>query len=122
MDKRRRVVLVLTLLLAGCGGTSVSEDLSPQAVQGQEVARSTGCTACHGDLGEGGVGPAWIGLAGSEVELEDGSTVVADADYLRRSITEPESQVVSGYTITMPTTKLSDPEVAALIAYIQELQ
>ena len=121
MTSWRKGLLISMLVLAGCG-TSVSDDLSPQAIQGQEVARSKGCAACHGDLGEGGVGPAWIGLAGTEVELDDGSTVVADTDYLRSSIIEPEAQVVSGYTITMPTTKLSEPEVVALIAYIQELE
>ena len=123
MDKWRRIVLWwLLAALARCGGGSVAEDLSPQAARGHELARSKGCAACHGDLGEGGLGPAWIGLAGSEVELEDGSIVVADGEYLRRSITDPETQVVSGYTITMPTTKLSEPEVEALIAFIQELQ
>lgn len=86
------------------------------------MARSKGCAACHGNSGEGSVGPAWIGLAGSTVELADGSTVVADASYLRRSITDPEAQVVAGVTITMPTTDLSDSEVAALIAYIQEIE
>ncbi len=83
---------------------------------------SKGCAACHGDVGDGGVGPAWTGLAGSDVELADGSSVKADAEYLRRSITDPEPQVVAGFTINMLTTELTDPEVSALIAYIQELK
>ena len=123
MTKWLMIVLVLVIVTsAGCGGNSGSDDLSPEAAQGQELAQSKGCAACHGDLGEGGVGPAWAGLSGSEVDLEDGSTVIADVDYLRRSITDPETQVVSGYTITMPTTPLSEPEVAALIEYMQELK
>jgi cytochrome c oxidase subunit 2 len=77
--------------------------------------------ACHGNNGEGGIGPAWIGLAGSEVALEDGSTVIADAEYLRRSIVDPDSQIVAGYTIRMPKTELTESEVAALVAYIEEL-
>lgn len=110
------------LILAGCGAAEPDRDLSPQAAAGREVALDKGCAACHGSNGEGGVGPPWIGLAGSTVELEGGGTVVADAGYLRRSIVDPEAEVVAGWTVKMPVTELSDDEVNALIAYIQELR
>ncbi len=121
--RKRQAVFVAALLPAmpACGDDG-SDDLSPLASEGRDLAMAKGCAACHGDLGEGGVGPAWIGLGGSEVELEDGATVTADSDYLRRSIADPEAQAVSGFTITMPTTDLSDTEVSALMAYIQELE
>lgn len=121
----RKALLALSVvvaLLAACGEDSAVPNMSPEALQGRDLAMSKGCAACHGDRGEGGVGPSWIGLAGSDVELVEGVTVMADAEYLQRSITDPEAQVVAGFTITMPTTKLTEPEVSALIAYIEELE
>ena len=69
-----------------------------------------------------GAGPSWVGLAGSTVELDDGSTPVADEAYLRRSISEPQAQRVAGYTIAMPENGLSEDEVDAIVAYILELR
>jgi cytochrome c oxidase subunit 2 len=97
------VLIAVSVVAAACGSTDTS-DLSQQAREGRDLAMSKGCAASHGDVGEGGVGPAWSGLAGSDVELADGSTVTTDAEYLRRSITDPEAQVAAGFTITMPTT------------------
>lgn len=114
--------LVALLVLAGCGAAEPDRDLSPQAAAGREIALDKGCAACHGENGEGGVGPAWIGLADSTVELEGGGAMVADAAYLRRSIVDPEAEIVAGMTVKMPLTELSASDVDALVAYIQELR
>lgn len=116
---------VLALLAAGLAVTSCGDpgpDLSPRAAEGRDIARSSGCVSCHGRDGGGGVGPAWTGLVGSPVELEDGSIVTADVAYLRRSIVEPGAEKVAGYTVTMPLVELGDSEVDALVAYIEELR
>jgi cytochrome c oxidase subunit 2 len=55
------------------------------------------------------------------VELDDGTTVVADAAYLRRSVVDPQAQLVEGYTVFMPTVDLNADEVDAIVAYIEEL-
>ena len=112
--------LAVCLALGGCG--SPEPALSELAGQGREFSLSHGCSACHGDDGEGGVGPAWQGLAGSTVALEGGGAVVADEGYLRRAIVAPEAEIVAGATIAMPVTELSANQIAALIAYIEELQ
>jgi cytochrome c oxidase subunit 2 len=64
-----------------------------------------------------------LGLFGSERQLEDGSTVVADEVYLRTAILDPAEQIVVGYPNVMPAayTFLSDEELAALIEYIKSL-
>lgn len=67
------------------------------------------------------MGPAWVGLAGSVRQLESGAEVIADRDYLRRSIVDPNADIVTGYTVRMPVVKLSDDEIDALIAYIEAL-
>ena len=113
--------------LAGCGddgaGSAGAEEpvLDEAARRGQELARTRGCSACHGADGEGGLGPAWTGLLGTEVTLADGSTVVADEAYLRRAIVEPDAEIVEGYSVTMPKTSLTDEEVADLVAYLVAL-
>ena len=58
---------------------------------------------------------------GTEVTLTDGSTVTVDEAYLTRSITEPDAQVVEGFSVKMPKTALTDAEVADLVAYIASL-
>ncbi len=113
---------MMLLSLGACGAAEPDRHLSAEAAAGRDIALSRGCSACHGDNGEGGVGPAWVGLAGSTVVLEGGRAVVADTDYLRRSIVDPEAEVVAGTTLTMPVSVLTDDEVMALIAYIEELR
>ncbi len=91
------------------------------AVNGEQLSRSKGCAGCHGPDFEGGAGPDWIGLAGSDVELADGTVVVADTDYLIRAIADPSAELVAGYTLKMPANNLSDAEIADIVAYIETL-
>lgn len=111
------------LLFSACGSnqTGTGPTLSPTAEQGRSVARTNGCASCHGADGGGGVGPAFAGLFGSEVPLDDGTTATADETYLRRSIDEPGAQKVAGYALNMPTNNLSDAEIDQVVAYIIEL-
>jgi cytochrome c oxidase subunit 2 len=105
--------------LSSCGdGTS---NLSEVAQRGKDTALSNGCASCHGVEGQGGVGPTWIDLAGSDRELQDGTTVVADDAYLVRSILEPRVEEVVGYTIAMPANGMTEAQAADVVAYIKEL-
>lgn len=113
-------VAVIAVTLGACGGGDDSS-LSSAAQQGKETSLASGCSSCHGVKGQGGVGPSWIDLAGSDVELADGSIVVADDDYLIRSIAEPEADVVAGSDIAMPVNNLTEQEIADVVAYIKEL-
>ena len=109
------------LTLAACGGDGDGPTLSAAGEAGRNTMRTNGCASCHGANGQGGVGPAFQGLYGTEVELEDGTTVVADDDYLATSIREPGSQIVAGYRVPMPTNDLTDAEIAEIIDYIREI-
>jgi cytochrome c oxidase subunit 2 len=108
--------------LSGCGAEDDDITLSLAAAEGRSIAREAGCVSCHGADGGGRVGPAWKGLAGSTVVLEDGSNVVAETDYLIRSIVDPDADLVRGYTVRMPSNTLSPQEVDSVVAYIEELQ
>ena len=119
-----RVVLALASasVVVACGSNGVdTTDLSPTALEGRGVVRSMGCGACHGSDGGGGVGPAFVGLYGSEVTLADGDAVLADRDYLVESIVDPQAKIVEGYSLPMPRTELTDDEIDAVIDYIEEL-
>ncbi|MEM9566348.1 MAG: cytochrome c [Actinomycetota bacterium] len=106
--------------LGACGGADAQ--LPPLAADGRDIMRESGCAACHGRNGAGGVGPGWEGLFGSTRELDTGEQVIADEAYLRRSIVEPDAQKVAGYTVIMPDNNLTDAEVDAVLAYIEALQ
>ena len=115
------LVAIAVAAFAGCGGDSGSVSLSPEAKHGRDVARTNGCSACHGSNGEGGVGPPLAGLYGSQVALADGSTALADDAYLTEAIREPDATRVAGYDVAMPSNDLDDEQIAAVIAYIRAL-
>ena len=129
--RRRFVAAVLAgslaagTLLAACGADGSGGDvaLSAAGQRGKVVAKEQGCTSCHTADGSKSVGPSWKGLAGSQVEMEDGTKLAADDDYLREAILFSRGQVVDGYANIMPVYdgELTDAEVADLIAYLHDL-
>lgn len=127
-SSRRLLAAVLVVapvgLFAACSGGEESSGppLTGPAAEGQQLFKSNGCAACHSVDGSKGVGPTMQGLAGSQVALEDGTTVTADDAYLRESILEPSAKRVAGYSAAMPARDLSPAEVDALVAYIDALR
>lgn len=97
--------------LSGAG-----EDL---AAQGQQLAKSFGCVACHSVDGSKGIGPSWQGLYGKTETLEDGTRIKVDEDYIKESVLKPNAKIVKGYAPIMPTFTPSDKELSALIAFIK---
>jgi cytochrome c oxidase subunit 2 len=104
-----------TWLAGGVGG--------PPAEEGQKLFQSLACVTCHRADSQGR-GPRLEGLVGRTVRLAGGTTVVADADYVRESILNPTAKVVDGYQPIMPTFQglVSEEGVMQIIAYIQSLQ
>lgn len=111
------VLTVAVTVLAACGADA---DTSQPA--GKRLATEYGCAACHGADGEGGLGPKWIGLYGSQVTLQDGTTVTADEAYIRRSIVDPNAQIPKGVTLPMPlNAALTPADIDQIVAYIESL-
>lgn len=102
-------------------GDTASSAGGGDAVNGEQLSRSKGCAGCHGQDFGGGAGPDWIGLAGSQVTLADGTTIVADTAYLTRAIADPSAELVADYTLRMPANNLSDAEIADIVAFIETL-
>jgi cytochrome c oxidase subunit 2 len=96
----------------------------PPAQAGERLYRTRGCAQCHTMDGKAGTGPTFSKLFGRQVALEGGKTVVADEDYVRESIMDPQSKVVLGFQPVMPTFKgrLTDQEITAIIEYLKTLE
>lgn len=92
------------------------------AQQGEALFREYGCSGCHG-ANSTVHAPTLVGLYGSIVHLQDGSTVRADERYIRDSILLPKSQIVAGYPPVMPSFagQISEDNLIKLVAYIQSL-
>lgn len=117
--------LLLASALAACGGddSSGSGGAAPDddVAAGKQLVRDKGCTSCHSSSGSRGTGPTWKGLYGSEVELNDGTTITADDLYLKESITDPGAKVVKGYGNLMPQFNLTPAEQDQVVAYLKSL-
>jgi len=92
--------------------------------RGQLLVTKNGCGGCHSITSTPlPSAPTWFGLFGSNVELADGSTVVADEAYLTESIVNPKAKEVKGFSPSvMPPYTLTAEEVANIVAYIKTLK
>jgi len=91
---------------------------------GAKLYVSKACVTCHSIDGRIGTGPTFAKVYGHSVRLADGREVMADENYIRKSILEPASEVVAGFQSVMPTYQgiLKDREIDALVAFIKSLK
>jgi len=94
----------------------------PLSATGEKIFAELGCATCHRTDTQGR-GPNLIGVFGRPVLLEDGSTVMADENYIRESILDPGAKVVNGFKPVMPTFQglVSEEQLNALVAYVKSL-
>jgi cytochrome c oxidase subunit II len=95
----------------------------PPVEAGKMLFQRRGCVQCHSIDGTAGTGPTMKGIYGKPQPLNDGKTAVADDNYIRESILEPQAKIVAGYQPVMSTYKglVTDDEITALIEYIKSL-
>lgn len=122
----RTLAVAASILLAFGALASCSNEpelqLTAAAQEGRSVALDNGCASCHGKNGQGVTAPSWQGIYLEQIPLDGGISVLGDEDYLYRSISDPQAQIVEGWTIKMPENDLTDSEIASVIAFIKELQ
>jgi len=84
---------------------------------GKDIYIKHQCAACH----SGPTAPPLTHLYGQSVALQGGKHVIADENYIRRSLVDPNREIVAGYSAVMPTFQgqLSERELAALIEYLK---
>jgi len=92
------------------------------AEQGADLFRAHGCSGCH-DPGSTVHAPSLVGLFGTMVHMQDGSSRVADEAYIRDCILNPRTFTVAGYPPVMPdfSGQLGEDELLKLVAYIKSL-
>ncbi len=123
-----RILLLAACLcgvLVGCAGpreprTQVTDQPAVDTAQarlGRALMMKFGCHMCHLDDGPG-IGPPLRRLTGKSRRFDDGSSGIADANYLRESILAPQRHIVDGYDASMPSFagRLDEDQLAAILA------
>jgi cytochrome c oxidase subunit 2 len=92
------------------------------AANGKELFTQLGCATCH-RFDTQGRGPNLTGVFGKPVHLDDGRTVMADENYVRESILNPQAKVVAGFKPIMPTFQgqVTEESLGALVSYVKSL-
>src|SRR5215472_1693373 len=92
------------------------------AASGEKLFQQYGCTTCHRP-DSGARGPNLEGLFGRPVRLQDNRVVIADENYIRESILDPNAKIVSGFQPIMPTFQgvISEEGMVQIIAYIKSM-
>jgi cytochrome c oxidase subunit 2 len=93
------------------------------------VLREHGCLDCHSLDATPSVGPTFKGLYGSTVSVVTAGkqrTVVADDEYLGRSISDPGADITVGFQSIMPAAaskdRLTEEQVHEVLEYLMTLR
>ena len=106
---------------------ATSEEEIPGA-EGLAILRMQGCNACHSSDGSKLVGPSYLGLWGQERIIEEGKEevrVIADEEYIIKSIYDPNSQIVKGYNKGLMQSyegMITDEQIEKIIEYFKGLE
>lgn len=83
------------------------------------------CLQCHNLTAEKNVGPGFKGLFGKQREFENAEPVVADENYIRDSILNPNARLVKGYPgggMTVFAGQLSEEELMGIVEFLKTLK
>lgn len=104
-----------------------TETVETPAMKGKQIVRQIGCNACHSTDGTKIVGPSYLGVFGHKVTvITDGKerTIEANEEYIRRSILEPNADIVKGYSKGLMLSykdQLTGEEINYIIEYIKSI-
>ena len=107
--------------------TTVAEVESPAAT-GKRIMQNIGCFACHTINGTKLVGPSYKGIWGEEQTVVTNGqtrTVKIDEEYIKRSILDPNADVVQGFNKGLMVSyrgQLSDDDIANIIEYLKTVK
>lgn len=89
---------------------------------GERLFLRLGCAPCH-NPDPAARGPRLEGLWGKRVTLEGGGEVLADENYLRESILDPQKKVVAGYAPVMPAYRgqVGEEGLLQLLDYLKSI-
>jgi cytochrome c oxidase subunit 2 len=93
--------------------------------EGRELLEKYGCLGCHSLDGTAKVGPGFKGIAGRTTTVVTNGAervITVDDTYLRRSIREPNADIVKGFQPIMPPFELEEKEMKEIIEYLKTLK
>ncbi len=93
--------------------------------KGRDAYAKWACIGCHTLDGKAGTGPTWKGLYGATRNFNNGPSVVADENYIRESIWDPNNKISKGYEPNkMPAFKgmVSEEEIMAIIEFMKTVK
>ncbi len=93
------------------------------ASQGEQLFQKYACNTCHTSDATAR-GPVLAGVFGKQVLLADRRTVLADENYIRESILNPQAKIVAGFLPIMPSFQgqVSEEDLLKLLAYVRSLE
>jgi cytochrome c oxidase subunit 2 len=100
---------------------------SPGAT-GKKIMQNIGCFACHTVDGTKLVGPSFKGIWGEEQTVVTGKEtrkVTVDEEYIKRSIYDPNADVVEGFMKGLMVSyqgQLSEDDIANIIEYLKTVK
>jgi len=106
----------------------VSAAVDSPTANGKRIMKNIGCFACHTIDGTKLVGPSFKGVYGSKQTVTTGDVehdVSADDDYIKRSIYDPNADVVKGFNkgLMQPYKgQLSEDDVKQITEYLKTLK
>ena len=92
-----------------------------------QVLLKNGCNACHSSDGSKLIGPSYLGGWGTtRTVVTDGDEreIAIDEEYIKRSIYDPNFDVVKGYNkglMLSYKTMVTDDEIALIVEYLKAL-
>ncbi|KAA0131551.1 cytochrome c oxidase subunit II [Gimesia chilikensis] len=101
---------------------AAGDKLSPEQ-QGRRHLTAFGCLQCHDSVEGNRSGPPLAGLYGSQVRIDSGETVEADARFIRNAIVNPQLQIHKGYEKLMPSyqSRLTPEQILQITAYLKSI-
>ncbi len=103
-------------------------DESVPGAAGFVIMKTQGCNACHSSDGSKIIGPSYLGLWGKQhIVVRDGQDVLVTVDsaYIRKSIYEPNAEIVKGYQKGLMQSYdkvISEDDISKIIDYLKTLE
>ena len=104
----------------------LEEGSLPIAKRGEKLFQLKACSSCHSnDNPATKVGPSLWHKFGRQEEMQDGTKMTVDENYIRSCILTPNGRQVKGFPLgVMPTFQgqLNENELSALVEYVKSLK
>lgn len=117
-------ITAMTAYLATLGKATIQPPTpSKLADHGKKLVQEKACLTCHSLDGSRLVAPTFLNIFGRDTEVYTNNIkrkIKVDEEYLKRSILEPDKDLVAGYHFkTMPRILLTQDELASIITFLK---